>query len=388
MPLVITPSIDWDAYHHAIDAIPMEQVISALGVDPSPLDRGRDAHVKCPAHHDSQASLYVYQDENRAYCFGACRRAYYPASLWAKANNMPILDAYDELGRVFNIDPQDTQEYTPVAKPVYTPKEYGYPSPYPDQRIVDFYHRQLKSEDYLWLRKNWLLPDFVVDCYRIGHTAWGDFPAAWVIPICGDTLDTVYTLRYRRDDEHLKSFNLTGWQAEFAKTHKYWGDKKRNAPYLFGEWLLDYDNEWVVITESEKSVLAAARYGLPFVTLTTGVGGQPNAWYDYWHKYIDKYDRWIVMFDDDEPGQLAAVEMVERFGDKVLLFPWPTNSWGGDDTVDFFRLYGMDQVLARIEQVLDNSKHKEGYVIPTLAEKRQSFWRGWQEIHPITWIRR
>jgi len=337
--------------------------------------------------------MHVYEDTNSVYCWGACRKSFGVISLWAEVNNLEFTDAADQLGDMFGIYPDDSQFLGSVAlRPPLAERKNKYepgvlPPPMDDGR-AQMYHRQLTSRHYDWLMDERLIPKWLVDAMRIGHTPAAVWPPAYTIPLRDERREKLLTVRYRRDDEAVVRWHdtLSPQQVELAQ-RKYWGVKGRNHPLPFGLWTLGNGNngnrknfnDFIILLESELDTLALSAHGLSVLAITDGV--HCDTWLP-WIRYLNPFARWVDAFDDDEAGRLASAGLRSLYPGKVVRFPWPT-AWDGTDATDFLRLFGFDAFIDRVEYALERSA---GAVASAIQITRR-YWTGWdRDFEPVVWI--
>lgn len=371
--------IDWTAYHEAIRRIPITLVLNLLGVNTGDIEGRRDGHVLCPAHGDSNTpSLHVFVDQNFAYCFG-CSETYNTMTLYAAARKVDYKNAYDELGKAFGITPDAPNADNPVLlakcaevrertpdKPIQRPEPLSH-------KVAQDLHNNLTDEQRDMYR-SWGIDDWVIDQFQLGHTGMGAYQPAYTIPVWDAPGGDLFTIRYRRDDKVFSRSNLSDKQRKYFKIRKYWGTKGRNDLYPFGLWTTTLGDNFIILVESEKTVLAAATPFMPILTLTGGVGGHPKAFRTTYGKFLDKFDHIVVAYDDDRPGDSAYSKMYEMYPDKVLKFPWPLTDWGGSDPVDFFLLHSKAKFLDMALDLVDTASNRREWQPPT--DKERSLWTG------------
>lgn len=379
---------NWPDFHRRLrEQVSIESVLALLGVSLPHEGRGRGYHVLCPIHHETKPSMHVYLDQNRVHCFGACDEGYGPVGLYAAARLMEFVEAADELGKLFGISPEDgvgVQSFKFALPKLCTqfPVIGEFPLPMSSARAL-FYNRQLKSFHYEWLEEKRLLPRSLVDEVRIGHTPLRDFPIGYSIPVWSD-LDSLITIRFRRDDLLLeqRQADLSPGQIQWMNDRKYWGIRGRNDVYLFGTWALPGTGELVILAESEFDTLALIAGGLPALTLT--MGASEKRW-PGWTRFLDPFERWLVVFDDDEAGRKAAAGMRVRWPHRVALFPWPDRPWGpkdgGGDVTDFLLKFGIEDFRQRMELALAGEPSR---TVPISAVGRR-LWNGFDEMGSVAW---
>lgn len=378
--------IDWGAYHRRLRIeVPIVEVLALIGV-PDCLTAGRDGHVRCPFHHDTMPSMYIYQDDNRCWCF-SCGRGWDVIELLAEAHRLTYIEAADVLGQKFGISPTD-DGVSDVVVPPCTQRDRlervvqgEYPLPVGGSRAW-FYHHQLAGEHYDWLCEFRMLRIDFIDLVGIGHTPPSEWPPAYTIPVWGEEIGELITVRFRRDDVLVERWkeDVSPEELEWVGRRKYWGIEGRNGVYPFGLWALG-EGRGVVLLESEFDTLLLLSRGVPAFTLT--MGANSRRWSEWVH-LLEGFDKWVVAFDADEAGQSAAAGLELLYPSRVERVLWP-KGFGGDVT-DFVRERGWKEFQGLLDQALMVVQ-----VSPAdgVAEPRQNFWRGWERgTKEMTWKRK
>lgn len=86
--------------------------------------------------------------------------------------------------------------------------------------------------------------------------------------------------------------------------------KTRRLPF-YGQWLWSGDRRSLVITEGELDALSVSQaqdHKYPVVSLPNGVGSAVQSTIDH-YEWLCEFDKIVLMFDNDEPGQKAAQEV-------------------------------------------------------------------------------
>lgn len=329
--------------------------------------------------------MFVYIEDNRVFCFGACWRQFSPISLFAAVRHVDYKEAADELAGEFGITPTDyyhvevpgrtngrIQHFGPPASEEARPViEVTMPEPL-DHGEVEYYHRQLGGEDYEWLQRAWGLDRHAVSLYRIGRKK--DWPPAWAIPVWGyEPGVDLLSIRFRRDDARVCQMGatLTGGQLAWISKRKYWGKSGRNALCPFGLWSLSLGGDRLMLVEGETTVLHLTAWGIPALTLTGGVRGHPPVWRAWMHRLgLEAFRWWVTTFDDDEPGRIATEEMVEYWPDRILPYVWPPGF--GGDLMDLLIDQSFGMVTDTVERMVVFARQEE-----RRPGRPKSFWRGW-----------
>lgn len=390
MRATVTHGPDWKAFHDKInEEVPIEEVLGLVGVSLPPDTRGKGFKVKCPFHRDTDPSMHVYLETNSVHCFGSCSRSWNVIGLYADANKLDYTKAADELGERYGISPNGVQEFGElrrVRKIQERPEIGELPEPIPSQR-AEFYHSKLQPDQYTWLETVRLLPRWLIDEVMIGHLPSDDFPIGYSIPVWGERIGELITIRYRRDDllAERRKDEFTTSQIAWLDTHKYWGIKGRNDVYPFGLWWVKAwlasksSRKYILLAEAEFDTLALMGFGFPAMTLTMGAS---EARWDEWKYLIDDFEYWVVAFDDDEAGQSATAAMQLRYPSKVKSVKWPEKRWWpkhektGDVTV-YLKHRGPAEFEEMINASLNGHERRKCSV--------SKYWKGAKEISADYW---
>lgn len=90
---------------------------------------------------------------------------------------------------------------------------------------------------------------------------------------------------------------------------------KNQRPALFGWQAIPANDRTVAITEGEIDALSLWQYGYPALSVPFGGGGgEKQAWIEYEHENLERFDEIYLALDVDGPGQEAAKEIVRRLG--------------------------------------------------------------------------
>ena len=86
-------------------------------------------------------------------------------------------------------------------------------------------------------------------------------------------------------------------------------------PCLFGWHLIPPQARFITITEGEIDTMSLYQYGVPSLSVPFGAGtGQKHRWIEYEFERLAIFDEIYLCLDDDEEGQTATKELVERLG--------------------------------------------------------------------------
>lgn len=100
-------------------------------------------------------------------------------------------------------------------------------------------------------------------------------------------------------------------------------------PCLFGWHLIDPKARTVAICEGEIDAMTLWQAGIPALSVNAGAGN--HQWIESDYKRLERFSEILVAFDDDEPGNKGAPEVIRRLGAtrcKRLTFPAKdANEW-------------------------------------------------------------
>ncbi|MDD5513363.1 MAG: toprim domain-containing protein [Candidatus Omnitrophica bacterium] len=84
-------------------------------------------------------------------------------------------------------------------------------------------------------------------------------------------------------------------------------------PCLFGWQAVDERARVIVLTEGEIDAMSVKQMGVDALSIPFG-GGKGQTWIENEYDRINRFDEIYICMDQDEPGQIAAAEIVERLG--------------------------------------------------------------------------
>ena len=101
---------------------------------------------------------------------------------------------------------------------------------------------------------------------------------------------------------------------------KQWSTGDWNKTVLFGQNLFSAGGKYLTITEGEFDAMSVSQIfdGYPAVSIKNGAGSAAKDCRKAF-EYINSFDNVIVCFDADEPGQKAAKDVAELFGNKAKI---------------------------------------------------------------------
>lgn len=88
--------------------------------------------------------------------------------------------------------------------------------------------------------------------------------------------------------------------------------EKDAAPCLMGWHLINPNARQVIICEGEIDAMSIHQCGLPALSVNQGAGN--HQWIETDWNRLDQFDDILVCFDNDEPGDKGAEEVIRRLG--------------------------------------------------------------------------
>lgn len=199
--------------------------------------------------------------------------------LWMAARGLGLREACSE-----------ALAYLGIAEDRPTPKARTWKRPTRDGVSA------LSAEHRAWLRDVRRLPDESVDAYRLATR--------------GDRLMFPYLL----DGELVF--------AKYRKLPKQFSADAECEPILFGWQAISPNARAVCIVEGELDAVAMHAYGFPSLSVPTGAGA--HGWIEREFDRLARFDAIYLAMDQDDAGQKAIPELVERLGrerTRVVVLP-------------------------------------------------------------------
>lgn len=115
--------------------------------------------------------------------------------------------------------------------------------------------------------------------------------------------------------------------------------EKDAAPCLMGWHLIDPKSRRLVIAEGEIDAMTLHQMGLPAVSVNQGAGN--HQWIEQDWERLERFDDILICFDNDEPGDKGAAEVMARLGiercRRMKVGAKDANQWmlDGAEGVDF-----------------------------------------------------
>ena len=104
---------------------------------------------------------------------------------------------------------------------------------------------------------------------------------------------------------------------------RMWSEKNCE-PVLFGWQAIPERARSVCIVEGEIDAASMQVYGMPALSVPNGGGAKQAVWIEREYDRLNRFDRIYLAMDQDEPGQIAAREIMDRLGaERCLLVELP-----------------------------------------------------------------
>lgn len=116
-----------------------------------------------------------------------------------------------------------------------------------------------------------------------------------------------------------------------TKDKEFWTIGNPNDAMPFGAHLWPRTGKMIVVTEGEIDAMAMSQVQgnkFPTVSINSGAGKQTKKFAGKWRDYFNGFDKIVLMFDSDEPGQKAAKEVAEVLGPKAHIATLPLKDPG------------------------------------------------------------
>jgi DNA primase len=246
-------------------------------------DKGRFLrHVLCPFHEEDTPSCAIY-DNSTYYCF-ACLK----------------YGRIDELGKL----KEPTKEQLILSERIresatQTYKEIAYLTGNDYFKLNDVnYELYAKLNKNLGDRIEYFLgrglTEDAINYYQLGWTG-----TKYTIPI--KRKGRAYSIKFRRSEENT-------WDIKYSMI-------RGTTISLFGLDEIYFDKRgYMILTEGELDCISLCQYGFPAITSIGGCNGYKKEW-------KQKFPRkeLYILFDNDEPGQIAAENVRQMYPNSTKL---------------------------------------------------------------------
>lgn len=200
--------------------------------------------------------------------------------LWATTRNLTLSEAIREITRYLGMDFPQFEAYKP--------------SHFVRPKLNVITELQLSSPVMRYLIDERKLTSETITVYKIGERG-----RQIVFP-------------YLRDGE-LIFVKYLGLDRNGSK--KQLAVESNCEPCLFGWHLIPINARTVTLCEGEIDAMTLYQYGFPALSVPFGGGsGKKQQWIEYEFERLAIFDEIYLCFDDDEQGQAASHELVERLG--------------------------------------------------------------------------
>lgn len=109
--------------------------------------------------------------------------------------------------------------------------------------------------------------------------------------------------------------NLSLCKCRSLKEKRFWMTDKDCRPILFGWQAVKPSSRGVVITEGEIDAMTMRQYGFSALSVPLGGGdGAKQDWIEHEHDRLERFDDIYLMLDQDEQGNTAVAEIIDRLG--------------------------------------------------------------------------
>jgi len=202
--------------------------------------------------------------------------------LWAKIKGQSTVEAMKEVADYFNFSTSGYKATRPskktFTKPPQTPVE----------------PLKTMSPVHIYLSNTRKLSETVIQRFKIPHS------------------ESEIVFNYIRDKEiiFVKRMKL-----ERKDGKKQIVVSPNAEPCLFGWQVIPPHARTVVICEGELDAMSFCQYGIPALSVPFGGGrGEKQRWLEYEIENLNRFDEIFICMDNDDAGQEAAKEIVNRLG--------------------------------------------------------------------------
>lgn len=141
----------------------------------------------------------------------------------------------------------------------------------------------------------------------------------------------------------------------------YWPLEEKHKKWLFsgspldieGYDCLDLHGELLILTKSLKDVLCLRMMDINAVSLQGEHNKLDN---ETFHKLSKRFDRIVVMYDNDEPGQKGANYLVKTYNLKSVIIPIES---GCKDISDYVKKFGLEEGKKLMDKLINNGTKRD-----------------------------
>lgn len=133
----------------------------------------------------------------------------------------------------------------------------------------------------------------------------------------GLTLDVIENLRIGSKGDAIAFPSYRGDQlvaVKYRTPDKRMWSEADCEPILFGWQAVPSRARSICLVEGEIDAASMLVYGMPTLSVPNGGGAKQHVWIEREFDHLDRFDTIYVAMDQDEPGQVAAKEILDRLG--------------------------------------------------------------------------
>ncbi len=280
-------------------------------------DKGKELITRCIFNecdkdsHGTEAHLYINAQTGQYQC----------KKCMAEWNLHTIMKHYGD-------DPkeQDVEGYNP--EPIITNHRVGKKKETLTEKDVEKYHAAIPETIRDYLHSRWIT-DAIINERKLGY---GSFHGQnWIVIPLRSSDGQLQTLKLRRDPSR-------------SDGHKYMYFPSGGEVILYGEQLLEGNDDFIVICEGEFDQMVLLDQGLVSITSTGWAGTFKDAWVEKLQKLKEVY----ICYDNDEAGKTGALKLANkikiRFPNLIIKnITIPDDKW--KDVSEYFSLGGTRDAL-------------------------------------------
>lgn len=105
-------------------------------------------------------------------------------------------------------------------------------------------------------------------------------------------------------------------RVKYRTPDKRFSQEKDCVHCLFGWQAIDPKARQVAIVEGELDAMALHQYGMPTLSVPNGGGRKQGHWIEVEYDRLSRFDTIFLVLDDDDEGQAASAEILERLGEE------------------------------------------------------------------------
>ncbi len=244
-------------------------------------DKGKELITRCIFNdcdkdsHGTEAHLYINAQTGQYQC----------KKCMAEWNLHTIMKHYGD-------DPkeQDVEGYNP--EPIITNHRVGKKKETLTEKDVEKYHAAIPDTIRDYLHSRWIT-DTIINERKLGY---GSFNGQnWIVIPLRTSDGQLHTLKLRREP------SVSGG-------NKYMYSPSGGEVILYGEQLLEGNDDFIVICEGEFDQMVLFDQGLVSITST----GWSSTFKDVWVEKLQKLKEVYICYDNDEAGKAGALKLAKK----------------------------------------------------------------------------